>query len=86
MKTYEGATGDIEVITADDATALRTGDNSRVVPTRAVMIGDGTTLTVITNAGQTVLLTNMAVGIWHPMAVTHIKSTGTNATLIYAGW
>lgn len=86
MKTYEGATGDIEVITPHDTNALRTGDNSYEVPTRAVFIGGAGNLNVITAAGQTVLITAPAVGVWHPMAVTHIKSTSTTATPVLAGW
>ncbi len=86
MKTYEGATGDIEVITPHDTNALRTGDNSYEVPTRAVFIGGSGNLNVITAAGQTVLITAPAVGVWHPIAVTHIKSTSTTATPVLAGW
>lgn len=86
MKTYTGATGDIAVVTPHDTTALRTGDNSKVVPTRALFIGGTGNLTVITAHGQTVLITAPAVGVWHPLAVTHVKSTGTTATSVLAGW
>ena len=87
MKTNTGSTGDIEVVTPHDTTALRTGDNSYVVPTRAVFIGAAGNLTVITAAGQTVLITAPAVGVWHPLAVTHIKSTGTTEDIpVLAAW
>lgn len=89
MKTYEGATGDIESVTPHNTTALRTGDNGYEVPTRAIWCGTvsaAQTLTVITAAGQTVTLTNPAQGVWHPIAATHIKSTGTDVTNIMAGW
>ena len=89
MKTNTGSYGDIVVVTPHDTTALRTGDNSYEVPTRAIYCGTvtaGQTLTVITAAGQTVLITNPAQGDWLPIAATHVKSTGTDVTTILAGW
>lgn len=86
MKTNTGSTGDIEAVTPHNTNALRTGDNNYEVPTRAVYIGGAGNLNVITAAGQTVLLSAVAVGVWHPIAVTHILSTSTSATLIRAGW
>ena len=86
MKTNTGSAGNIEVVTPSDTVALRTGDNSYEVPTRAVFISAAGNLNVITAAGQTVLITAPAVGVWHPIAVTHIKATSTTATPILAGW
>jgi hypothetical protein len=86
MKSNVGSTGDIEVVTPHDTTALRTGDNGYEKPTRAVFIGAAGNINVITASGQTVLITAPAVGVWHPIAVTHIKSTSTTATPILAGW
>ena len=92
MKTYEGATGDFFVVTPHDTNPLKgpsgtvTTSNSQIVPTRAVYVGGVGNLTVITANGQTVLITAPAVGVFHPIAVTHIKSTGTTATTIIAAF
>ena len=36
--------------------------------------------------GETVTLTGLAVGVWHPMFVTKVYQTGTTATNIFVGW
>ena len=53
--------------------------------TRAIMVDVGGALTVQYTNGLTDTLT-LAPGIWHPMYVTRINTSGTTATGIHAGY
>ena len=54
--------------------------------TRAVYVsGQGGDLRVRMAGGENVTLVGLAVGIWHPMMITHVL-TGTTATDIRVGW
>jgi hypothetical protein len=65
---FEGAFA----ITPSDGTAL-------AQPCRAIFIGGTGNLTVITNAGQTVLFSNVPVGVL-AISCSYVKATGTTAT------
>ena len=41
---------------------------------------------VITRDGDTVVMGNLAAGIWHPIEVTRVFAIGTAATEILVGW
>lgn len=52
--------------------------------TRAIYVGTGGDVTVVTDGGQTLTI---ALGAgWHPLRVTRIRANGTTATGIVAGW
>ena len=50
--------------------------------TRALYVGVGGNVSVISAAGETVTLANVATGTILPIRVTHVRSTGTTATNI----
>lgn len=90
MKAHEGPSGDImvgiaaapvagESFTLSDTVPVRTGDNDYVVPSRYLLIGAAGAIKVTTNEGQDVLFASgeLAVGVMHPIAVTHVWATGT---------
>ena len=83
---WSGASGGIEgpiegivVVTPHDSNNL-----SEI--TRALYIGGAGNLTVVTFDNQVVLITAPAVGVWHPLRVRRVNSTGTTATAILAGY
>lgn len=47
---------------------------------RAIYVGTGGNLSVVTEAGETVTLTNIADGTIIPLAVVSIRATGTTAS------
>jgi len=69
---------DLEAITPNDSTDLS-------YVTRGLYIGGAGNVRVITVGGQTVTLTALAVGVWHPIRVTRVLSTSTTATSIVGG-
>ena len=50
--------------------------------TRALYIGGSGNVSVISAAGETVTFSNVQSGSILPVRVTHVRSTGTTATLI----
>lgn len=66
-----------------------------VTPSDSVDLTDGSTKGVLVGVTGNVKITYetgvtdtvaLAAGVWHPMAVTRIWSTGTTATGIHAGY
>lgn len=55
-------------------------------PCNALYIGVTGNITIVTPEGQDQLYENLAAGVYHPIAATKVKSTGTTATKIVAGW
>ena len=59
-------------------------------PGIGLMIGVGGSIKVVTTGGSTVTLPNLAPGVWHPIAVKQVFSTGTDAAVladtILVGW
>lgn len=54
--------------------------------TRAVWVGVSGSLSVVTTGGDSVTLSGVVAGVWHPIRLKIIKSTGTTATGIVAGY
>ena len=52
--------------------------------TRFIYVGGAGNVTVITEAGDTVTFTAPPVGTFIPICATHVKATGTTATLLIA--
>lgn len=59
--------------------------NELSIYSRALYVGTAGDLKVTTVGGDTVTITNAAVG-WHPIAVKVVFSTGTTASNIIAGY
>lgn len=68
-----------QTITADDSADLTPA------PCRAILVNVAGAVKVSYPGGISDTLT-LAAGIWHPMQVSRIWSTGTTATGIHAGW
>jgi hypothetical protein len=82
------ATSDITSI-KNAAACTPSDDTDLVNPTRALYVGGTGDVTVIFVGGKdadTVTLTDLAAGIWHPMQVRRILQTGTTATDIVVGY
>jgi hypothetical protein len=63
-----------------------TPNNSATIPaTKGLYIG-GLGDVVVTIGSSDVTLTNLAIGVWHPITVSAVKATGTTATNILAGY
>lgn len=54
--------------------------------TRGIYVGGAGNLAVITEGGQTITLTAIAVGVIHRLRVTRVMATNTTATAIVALW
>ena len=67
-------------VTPDDDTDLPRGE------TRAVYVGTEGDLAVVYRCGAEDVLPNLAPGMFHPLQVVRIKSTGTTATGARAGY
>ena len=52
---------------------------------RAIYIGVAGNVTVTMVSGIDVALTNLAVGVWHPIEYTVVKKVGTTATGVVVG-
>lgn len=83
--TIESPIGDMVAVTPNDSAAILTS-NGEEQSTRALYVGVGGDVSVITDKGQTVMLKNMAEGVWHPMRITHVRSTGTVASDLLGGY
>lgn len=77
QSSFEGPARSAEAVTPDDATDLTN-------VSRALWVGTGGDLTVITQAGETVALLNVPDGSLLPLCVSRVKLTGTSATDIVA--
>lgn len=59
-------------------------------PTRAILVEDASVTVSAVTVNMEAVGTNIAlilgVGVWHPLAVTRIYSTGTDADTIWLGW
>jgi len=67
-----------------DVTPSDTVDLTKVA--RGIKIGVAGTLKVLCGGSEAVTLTNLAVGVFHNIAVRRVYSTGTTATGIQVGW
>lgn len=66
--------------------AVTPSDSTDIVSTRAILIESDGAVAVIP-AGQTtsVTLPNLLGGVWHPMQVTRVLATGTDASTVHVG-
>lgn len=55
-------------------------------PGIGLYIGVTGDIKVVTKGGDTVTMVGLAAGIWHPIQVKKVFSTGTSATDILIGW
>lgn len=69
--------GDIALVTASDTVDISAGKT-----TRGLSLAVAGAISVITQAGQTVLIPSgaLAVGMIHPIRITRVRATGTTAT------
>ncbi len=77
QSSFEGPARSAEAVTPSD-----TVDLANV--SRALWVGTGGDLTVITQAGETVALLNVPDGSLLPLCVSRVKLTGTSADDIVA--
>jgi hypothetical protein len=68
-----------ETVTASDSADLSPA------PCRAILVDVAGDVKVSYASGKSDTLT-LAAGIWHPMQVSRVWSTGTTATGLHAGW
>ena len=54
--------------------------------TTAIFVGVDGDLKVTLVGGQTVVLKNLAAGMWHPICAARVFATGTTATDILGAW
>jgi len=83
--TNDSPIGDVLTVTPHDANNLREVE-SVAYATRAIYVGVSGNVTIVTADGQTVLMVNLVSGVWHPIRAMKIKSSGTAATSILAGF
>ncbi len=77
---------DQATISADHAAVVTPDDNTDLsVTPRALLIGTGGDLAVITRGGQSLTIPNAPAGVL-PVRVKRVLSTGTTATDITAIW
>lgn len=69
-----------------DMNAALPQNNGKDVISRAVYVGTAGNLEVVTKDGRTVIIPNLAAGIWHAMRISRINSAGTAAADILVGW
>lgn len=67
------------------ATPITPNNTATFSATKGLYIG-GLGDVVVTMGGADVTLTNLAIGVWHPITVSAVKATGTTATNILAGY
>ena len=65
---------------ADDMIPVVKSDTADFAPTRGIYVGAGTGDFIVETAdGNTRTLTNLAAGIIHPISITRVWNTGTDA-------
>jgi hypothetical protein len=55
-------------------------------PTRGLYVGTGGDVAVTYANGMTDTLPGLAAGVWHPMHITQVSTTGTTAADIHVGY
>jgi hypothetical protein len=69
-------------VTPDDNTDLT--KPSGVIGTKYLYVGVSGDVVVVTSGGDTATLKALSAGVFHPIQVKRVKSTGTTATSILA--
>ncbi len=67
-----------------NAQAVTTSDSTSLVSASHLYIGGAGALSVLTEAGQTVVFAAVTAGTLLPLSVTRVNATGTTATNIVA--
>lgn len=87
------ATESIQEVTAGirsaQAVDVSGGDVALTRITRGIWVGVGGNIAVQfcdDKDAASVILTNVAAGVWHPMQIQKVLQTGTTATGIFAGF
>lgn len=85
---YAGLTGGLESPPKNVALITPHDSNDLTKATRGISFGTAGDLKVITLGGQTVTIPadSLAAGIIHPLRVTRVYSTGTDAADIVGYW
>ena len=55
-------------------------------PTIAIYVGTAGNIKLDLISGDTITLTNLVAGAWHPICATRVYSTDTTATEIVGAW
>lgn len=53
---------------------------------RAILLGTGGDLEIVDEAGTTIVLHDLAGGVWHPIRPVRIRNANTTATNIIGGY
>ena len=69
----------------DGVTDARSDTAELAIVTRAIYVGTSGTVKVVTAGGDTVVLPNLAAGVWHPLRVKQVYATGTANNLHIIG-
>lgn len=67
--------------------AVTPSNTTDLGPVRAIYIGGPGNVAIRANGNTTpVTMVGLAVGLWHPVRLTHVFATGTTATDIVVGY
>lgn len=61
-------------------TAIDVSSSDQVVQFRGLYVGTSGNVNLVDEAGTTVLFTNVAAGMWHPMGGRKVLNSGTTAS------
>lgn len=70
----------------DRLVAVTPSDSTALGLTSAVYVGATGDLAVVDAVGTSTTLVGLAAGMWHPIRVKKVLSTGTTATGVLAGY
>ena len=69
------------------AVAVTPSDATNLTDTaRALYVGGAGNVVLLMTDGNTITLTAVAVGVWHPIRFNRVNATNTTATAIVAGY
>jgi len=74
-----------EILPIVYSASVTPNDSTDITPCRALLVGAAGDVKVTYENGQTDTV-YLSAGIWHPMLVKRVWSTGTAATGIHAGY
>lgn len=83
---WANASGSITGPITDVVAATKHDTNEESVEARALYVGTAGDVVVLTHAGHTVTLAALAAGMWHPIRVRRVNSTGTVPTVVLLGY
>lgn len=83
---WAAASGDISGPIRSIVAVTPSDDDDLANVTRGLYVGVSGNVSVVTAAGETVTLTGLAAGVWHPLRVSRVRNSSTTATSILAGY